>query len=771
MIVFLNLDGTARIVSPERVFQGSSVNIVSAIYAGASNTSLQIAFTLPNRVVTQYAPMSYNVASQEELAGVWEYKIPTTVTEKTGTVGMTICATLPNGKQTSYNLTFNVEYAALPQLPPTPDQNVYDLILQYLAENQSQIVAATNDLEKLDEEVYVLGGSVENLKVRVENLEDLPTDGHGLGMFKSVAQLKSMYPTAQENDYAAIAGGNIWIYQNGEWTDTGKEAVFSPADNSVVQTFVVQNLGEKQQQQARDNILAVGPAKIKSKETYSASLRAANSIIDFVSYAPDFNIVSQTENETNYIKLCELFSITQTAAPVVNIKIEGVDTNGNVVNADIHISTSYDANATPKFKLVEALQRTEGKSPINVWVDCYSVVGNKNFIAVYTECFRNQKMCATISAVGVVNRFESQEPGGRGYARAQFVSDIPSFAVPTTLLPSLDELGQIGQDNQTELVKNLYNLEAYDTYTAGESNTGVGSRKTGIKMYRGADVTKVITTYTNVVYYAIPKPTDYFYYNQFDDRKFMANKFKEGHAEGVGWDSVNQIGTISGLATVLNFWIGFPIGTTLSQAQQAIDGLILQYEVAEQYQYSEPVIDKQPLRFLNQAGEYELYKEWEKGLNLWKSSIFSTTKRSLSLLKLKVGSVYTISPPTGYSIKVAVNWDSSGANILSTVTGGEVAGNSPKTFIYNDDKEWKVFIDPGVNQGGEDLSTFEIMLVEGSHPYPYEPYYGKIVREKDLSGIQLFPTTVNPPETIGGDWENLGAITTTDRMLAVWRKL
>lgn len=151
MIVFLNLDGTARIVSPERVFQGSSVNIVSAIYAGATNTPLQIAFTLPNKVVTQYAPMSYNVASQEEIAGVWEYKIPRTVTEKVGTVGMTICATLPNGKQTSYNLTFNVEYAVLPTLPPAPAPNVYDLILQYLSENQSQIVNLEGRVQELED--------------------------------------------------------------------------------------------------------------------------------------------------------------------------------------------------------------------------------------------------------------------------------------------------------------------------------------------------------------------------------------------------------------------------------------------------------------------------------------------------------------------------------------------------------------------------------------------------------------------------------------------
>lgn len=213
MIVFLNLDGTARIVSPERVFQGSSVNIVSAIYAGASNTSLQIAFTLPNKVVTQYAPMSYNVASQEELAGVWEYKIPSTVTEKAGTVGMTICATLPDGKQTSYNLTFNVEYAVLPELPPTPDQNVYDLILQYLAENQSRIVNL--DTRVTDLENKVVAKTLLDITATVEDGETVFTKYYTDG---TTAQFS--VPVG-EGGVSTVNGNTIIKFDASQWRDTG----------------------------------------------------------------------------------------------------------------------------------------------------------------------------------------------------------------------------------------------------------------------------------------------------------------------------------------------------------------------------------------------------------------------------------------------------------------------------------------------------------------------------------------------------------------------
>lgn len=51
--------------------------------------------------------------------------------------------------------------------------------------------------------------------------EDITNESHFRGMFESVAALQAAYPTATPNDYAYIVGGNQWIYQNGDWTDSG----------------------------------------------------------------------------------------------------------------------------------------------------------------------------------------------------------------------------------------------------------------------------------------------------------------------------------------------------------------------------------------------------------------------------------------------------------------------------------------------------------------------------------------------------------------------
>lgn len=50
--------------------------------------------------------------------------------------------------------------------------------------------------------------------------EDITNESHFRGLFDSVDALKAAYPTATPNDYAYIAGGNQWIYQDGEWTDS-----------------------------------------------------------------------------------------------------------------------------------------------------------------------------------------------------------------------------------------------------------------------------------------------------------------------------------------------------------------------------------------------------------------------------------------------------------------------------------------------------------------------------------------------------------------------
>lgn len=155
MVIYLNQDGSAQKVVPERIFQGTNnVIAIDVIAPYAPTTALEIAFTLPNRQQTAYMPMTYVTAviSGAQTASAWEYVLQSNVTEYEGTVLISINAIGKNGNKTSYAVNFNVERSILPDLPPAPTPDVYQLLLQYIQQNSMNIVnldKRVTDLENI----------------------------------------------------------------------------------------------------------------------------------------------------------------------------------------------------------------------------------------------------------------------------------------------------------------------------------------------------------------------------------------------------------------------------------------------------------------------------------------------------------------------------------------------------------------------------------------------------------------------------------------------
>lgn len=155
MVIFLNQDGSAQKVVPERIFQGTNnVIAIDVIAPYAPTTALEIAFTLPNREQTAYMPMTYVTAviSGAQTASAWEYVLQSNVTKYEGTVLISINAIGKNGNKTSYAVNFNVERSILPDLPPAPTPDVYQLLLQYIQQNSMNIVnldRRVTDLENI----------------------------------------------------------------------------------------------------------------------------------------------------------------------------------------------------------------------------------------------------------------------------------------------------------------------------------------------------------------------------------------------------------------------------------------------------------------------------------------------------------------------------------------------------------------------------------------------------------------------------------------------
>lgn len=153
MVIFLNLDGTARKVVPEHIFQGSNnVTDIEVLTGYPASTALEINFILPDgtRAFPTYQPMLYVPYEVQPLIGAYTYSLPVSVTEQAGDCYASVNAVDPNGNRTSYLVKFIVEPSVLPELPPAPEPDVYELLLRYLQEQGAEIAGLDDRVTRLE---------------------------------------------------------------------------------------------------------------------------------------------------------------------------------------------------------------------------------------------------------------------------------------------------------------------------------------------------------------------------------------------------------------------------------------------------------------------------------------------------------------------------------------------------------------------------------------------------------------------------------------------
>ena len=149
MIFFVGNDGTIVKGLPSPVYQGAAnSNTVYLIAPFAENTSVTVAFKLPNGVVTAPAAM----ASQGAIAGVtdaatgqtyagWTYDLPNSITSLYGTVtAQFFFYSAQAGVITATSGTsFQVGRGVAAVLPDTPEEDVYEQILSNIAALQTDV--------------------------------------------------------------------------------------------------------------------------------------------------------------------------------------------------------------------------------------------------------------------------------------------------------------------------------------------------------------------------------------------------------------------------------------------------------------------------------------------------------------------------------------------------------------------------------------------------------------------------------------------------------
>lgn len=152
MLIFIDAEGNATIVAQQHIYQGSNISQINVIsLAFTPQTTLQIAFVLPDGTTTNYYPTSFNYSSTS--TNYYQYIIQQAFTALSGQASIALLATDSTTKQqTSQLIPFTIEPSVLPTLPDTPSQDEWTTLLQYVQQNSSNIAnlqATISDIESI----------------------------------------------------------------------------------------------------------------------------------------------------------------------------------------------------------------------------------------------------------------------------------------------------------------------------------------------------------------------------------------------------------------------------------------------------------------------------------------------------------------------------------------------------------------------------------------------------------------------------------------------
>lgn len=128
--------------------------------------------------------------------------------------------------------------------------------------------------------------------------DDFVNESHFKGLFGTVAELTAAYPTATPNDFAWIAGGNIWIWQDGAWTDSEKPVPSTavPASNASPLMSGAASAGTSGAYARGDHRHPSDTTKLdKSGGELTGPIVSAVQGNGFISYKDEFNFCSNLD--------------------------------------------------------------------------------------------------------------------------------------------------------------------------------------------------------------------------------------------------------------------------------------------------------------------------------------------------------------------------------------------------------------------------------------------------------------------------------------------
>lgn len=134
MIISLSANGTIHTIQPEKINQGSNkINTIYVIAPLSTGTAIEMSFELPNGEITQ-SYVLLKGAEIEQGLNTWYLDVSSYLSQYKGIVRYQLKGTINGEVVATGKGSFNVIEGVDWQLPPTPDENTYQLILNKIAQ-------------------------------------------------------------------------------------------------------------------------------------------------------------------------------------------------------------------------------------------------------------------------------------------------------------------------------------------------------------------------------------------------------------------------------------------------------------------------------------------------------------------------------------------------------------------------------------------------------------------------------------------------------------
>lgn len=761
MVFFVNNSGVITHSFPEQVFEGSAnANSFYVVAPFANNLTATVAFRLPNGIVTQ----PYGLTATGEISGFtdgsgnayygWSMELPNAVTTYYGTVVAQVAFYSANRLLCTSSTTFTVGRGVAAELPETPTEDVYQQILQALAELQSDL----GNGYFVARAVYVWNSAY---TYGAGELVYYPMGTYGVYVKSNVANnTQEPYTDGTINsnwslalDFNAVMG----VLSSAEDAAASAEAAANSASAAATSRAIAEQAATSASGSASAAAASESNAESAADRAEAAAEENKAALGNYYTKIEIDSGVAKTAevtmDNTTYVVTVTLKSADGTVLSTssVDLPLESVVVSGSYNNATQSIDLVLQNGSTvsiPVGDLVDGLaSQTALDNVINGTTPVAKASNADNATAADTADKVQNALTLVVdgetqtydgsSPVSIeLNTQSNTDPEAVHYTAQTLTSEQQAQARSNIGAQASGNYAlQDGTYPNLNTPKTLYNLGAYDTYTSNGDGTATITRKTGYIVINAEDCTSrdQSSVSGNYCCYTSIKPQNvggvFGATIGVSNNGYTVQNNNINFTPNLGIGLTNENGADSVVIRNDSF-------TDVSQ-YRAICPIYVQFELAEAAQYTEKVIENQPLNTLPQDGEQWVRSEWEKGLNLCEGH-YST---------LDMGSNHHM---------VAIGTYPAGTYYLQ-ITGGTSAWLYLGDTYYNENPLPDGLITSGfsftlteettlnIDWYGYDVSgtNYTVMLNKGTVGYPYQPYNGEIVRSagsyRDLQAGGLVP--------------------------------